>query len=169
MLDPGCGIGDDALELAGYGCQVVALDLDPARVRQVALQATRLRLVGDIALGLPFQDETFDCVTSSLSLHYFTASQTERAFADIARILKPDGWFLCRVNAAGDYNFGYGDGVEVEPSLFRQPEGHLKRFFDDQMLTHFARPCFRLEQITPRVILQRGVEKHTLECLARKR
>jgi SAM-dependent methyltransferase len=128
-----------------------------------------LRLAADLTGGLPFQDGTFDGVVASLSLHYFRSLDTQQAIREIARVLAPSGWLLCRVNAVGDVNFGYGSGEEVEPSLFRQPEGHLKRFFDEPMLSRFLEPCFRLDKITSRTILQRGLEKRTLESVARKR
>ena len=168
VLDLGCGVGDDSVELDSFGCRVVSLDLDPERVRQVPVSAAVGRVAGD-AVSLPFADNAFNCVVSSLSLHYFTGEDTRRAFAEVARVLAPDSWLICRVNAVGDVNFGYAVGEEVEPSLFRQPEGHLKRFFNKEMLHRFLDPCFRLEQITPRTILQRGIEKQTLECVALNR
>jgi SAM-dependent methyltransferase len=169
ILDLGCGVGDDSVQLAAYGCEVVSLDVELDRIRHVPNSATRLRLIGDVSGKLPFTEEAFDGVIASLSLHYFTEEETERAIGEVARILKPGGWFLCRVNAVGDINFGYGAGIEVEPSLFLQPEGHLKRFFDPEMLRRFLEPCFTLGQISTQTILQRDIEKRTLECLARKR
>ncbi len=169
MLDLGCGVGDDSLELAEVGCRVVALDLDPERVRHVPAAAVTGRVAGDVVASLPFPDCLFDCIVASLSLHYFTVEDTSRAFAEVARVLVPRGWLILRVNAVGDVNFGYGVGGEVEPSLYRQPEGHLKRFFDEEMLRRFLDPCFTLEHIVPRMILQHGIEKQTLECVAQKR
>jgi ubiquinone/menaquinone biosynthesis C-methylase UbiE len=169
VLDLGCGTGDDAVELASYGCRVTALDSDIQRVMQVPTDSTSSRLVGDLAGGLPFLDGSFDCVASSLSLHYFTMGNTVQAVEDISRVLRREGWLICRVNAAGDVNFGYRNGEEVEHSVFRQPDGRLKRFFDEPMLRRFLEPCFRLEQIGSRAILQGGVTKQTLECLGQKR
>lgn len=169
VLDLGCGTGDDTIDLITYGCTVIALDADVRRIRQVPKRTASKRVVADITGGLPFTNNSFGLVVSSLSLHYFSENETERAVRDIARVLKEDSWLVCRVNAIGDVNFGYGQGKEVEHSVFRQPEGHLKRFFDETMIRRFLEPCFRLDQITPRTILQRGVPKQTLECLGQKR
>ena len=169
VLDLGCGTGSDAIDIVAYGCRVVALDVDIRRVSLVSSSISADRVVGDVTSGLPFTDSSFSGVVASLSLHYFTSQDTIQVVREIARILTSGGWLTCRVNAVGDVNFGYGVGEEVEPSLFRQPEGHLKRFFNDDVLRRFLDPCFRLERITPRTILQRGVEKQTLECVAQKR
>lgn len=169
VLDLGCGTGADSIELAALGCRVVALDFDPARVAQIPAGASTFRLAADLAGRLPFIDGAFDTVMASLSLHYFTSEQTTRAIQDIHRILVPDGYLLLRVNAIGDTNFGYGQGEEVEPSVFRHPDGHLKRFFNEPMIRRFLSPCFTLLSTRPRTILQRGIEKQTIECLARRR
>jgi SAM-dependent methyltransferase len=166
VLDLGCGVGDDSRDLFGAGCQVIALDLDPTRVAKVSNDIAEMRITADITAGLPFADRSFDHVVASLSLHYFTCAETADAFAEVARVLKPGGWLICRVNAVGDTNFGFGSGPEIEPSVFRQPEGHIKRFFDEAMLRHFLAPCFKLVTIRPRTILQHGIEKRTLECRA---
>jgi ubiquinone/menaquinone biosynthesis C-methylase UbiE len=169
VLDLGCGTGDDTREITALGCEAIALDFSRDRVRQVPAACARLRVVGDVVGRLPFAANSFDIVVASLSLHYFTSAGTDRAISEVARTLQGEGWLICRVNAIGDTNFGYGQGPEVEPSVFRHDEGHLKRFFDEPMLRRFLEPCFRLCKITPRTILQRGLEKRTLECLARKR
>jgi ubiquinone/menaquinone biosynthesis C-methylase UbiE len=170
VLDLGCGLGDDACELADRGCRVVALDSQADRVRQVPrLPEIELRITGDLAGHLPFRGEAFDLIVASLSLHYLDTETTKVAIAEVARVLREGCRLICRVNARGDVNFGYGQGEEVEPEVFRQPEGHLKRFFTPEMLERFLRPCFTVDRIAPRTILQNGREKRTLECLARKK
>jgi SAM-dependent methyltransferase len=169
VLEPGCGLGHDAGELTRSGCHVTAMDLDTSRVRQVSPEMAESRVVGDVAGRLPFRSASFGVVVASLSLHYFTHRTTEHSIEDIARVLRPGGWLLCRVNAVGDVNFGYDNGDEVEPSVFRQADGRLKRFFDEPMLLAYLKPYFRVELIAPRTILQGGTEKRTLECSAQKR
>ena len=170
VLDLGCGTGDDAFELASARCRVVALEISLDRLIQVPEHPGIIgRVIGDLEHPLPICDGCVDLVHASLSLHYFTTPTTERIIGDIARVLRDGGVLLCRVNAEGDWNFGYGAGTEVEPNVFRQPEGHLKRFYTPQMLDHFLRPCFSDVIIDRRTIIQNGREKQTLECVCRKR
>ncbi len=166
-LDLGCGAGDDSAELAAMRCHVISVDLAPERIRLVPAGVSA-PVVADLAGWLPFRGEVFDAVVASLSLHYFDARTTDRAVKEIARVIRPGGYLIFRVNAVGDVNFGYGNGVEIEPSVFRQPDGRLKRFFDPGMVRRFVEPCFTLQRVEPRTILQHHLEKRTLECLARK-
>ncbi|MEZ4572556.1 MAG: hypothetical protein R2849_20010 [Thermomicrobiales bacterium] len=47
-------------------------------------------------------------VIASLSIHYFDWKTSRESSASSAVILRPDGWFICRVNRVGDINFSYG-------------------------------------------------------------
>lgn len=111
VLDLGCGTGAHAVRLARRGCDVVAVDLSLAGVR-----ATRERfrkdglsgrfLVAD-AENLPFRDETFDVLWSSLLLHHFPKLETlpeELARVTVGRLvaLEPNAqnflsWFAFNV------------------------------------------------------------------------
>ena len=87
----------------------------------------------DIRQGLPWQDDVFDLVLTSLSLHYF-AWQTTRAIMDeIVRVLAPDGVLVGRVNSTLDIHHGAGQGTVLEPGLYHRddPAKPLKRFFTE--------------------------------------
>jgi SAM-dependent methyltransferase len=147
---------------------VVALDRDVERLRHIPTRdRIRLRITADLSRPLPFRSGSFDRVIASLSLHYFEAATIERIVCEITRVLRGDGVLIARVNATGDWHFGYGEGEEVEPDLFRQPDGRLKRFFTPESLHSVLEPCFTIERLEPRAIRQRGLPKQTLETVAR--
>jgi ubiquinone/menaquinone biosynthesis C-methylase UbiE len=97
-LEIGCGQGALARLLAErYGAQVIATDYDPA---QVALAQERLADLGTSvgfrvvdARAIPFDDAEFDALFSFGVLHHILGGWRE-AVAEIARVLKPGGWFV---------------------------------------------------------------------------
>jgi len=97
-LEIGCGQGVVTRLLAErYGARVVASDYDPA---QVSLARERLAgLDGPVefrvvdARAMPFDDAEFDAVFSFGVLHHIPGGWRE-AVAEIARVLKPGGWFV---------------------------------------------------------------------------
>jgi ubiquinone/menaquinone biosynthesis C-methylase UbiE len=97
-LEVGCGQGALArLLVERYGAQLIASDYDPA---QVALAQERLADLGEQvevrvvdARAIPFEDAEFDAVFSFGVLHHIPGGWRE-AVAEIARVLKPAGWFV---------------------------------------------------------------------------
>jgi len=104
VLEIGCGIGTDAIEFARHGARVTAVDLG---ADQVMLTKLNFELHGltyaDIreanAEHLPFPDETFDFVYSFGVIHH--TPDTQRAVAEIFRVLKQDGTAVVMVYARG--------------------------------------------------------------------
>jgi glycosyltransferase involved in cell wall biosynthesis/SAM-dependent methyltransferase len=88
VLDLGCGHGYDTLAMRAAGAEVVALDMDPAK-----LLATGTPLEGGVrgdATRLPFPDGSFDGVYCSNLLEH--TPETPPVFDEIERVLRPGGW-----------------------------------------------------------------------------
>ena len=103
VLDVATGTGDLALELertAGAG-EVVGMDLLQPMVSRAVVKGSRGRrqrrvsfAMGD-ALSLPFQDDSFACVTSAFSLR--NIPDLEQSLREMARVVRPgDGCFRWR-------------------------------------------------------------------------
>lgn len=91
VLEIGCGTG---LALRHYSRQAQVIGLDPALD---ALSKARRRmpdtpLVHGSALALPFADDSFDCVVSSLV--FCSVSDPRLGLAELKRVLKPGGRLL---------------------------------------------------------------------------
>ncbi len=92
LLDLGCGTGTVARQLAGRGCEVVGLDVDPRM-----LEAAR-ELAGEEGLDVvwreaPAEDtgleaSAFDAVVAAQSWHWFDG---DAAIAEVRRLLAPGG------------------------------------------------------------------------------
>ena len=99
VLDIGCGGGaniERLLERAPLG-RVCGLDYSPLSVatsrehNREAIAAGRCEVVEGDSSSLPFDDGAFDLVTAFETVYYWNI---EAAFAEVARVLKPNGRFL---------------------------------------------------------------------------
>jgi ubiquinone/menaquinone biosynthesis C-methylase UbiE len=104
VLDVGTGPGFVAIEVArllrGNGREVVGLDLSTAMLTVAAENAGREGLNGALtwregdAKTMPFEDDEFDIVVSSGSLHHW--EDPLQVFDEVARVLKDDGGCIIR-------------------------------------------------------------------------
>jgi ubiquinone/menaquinone biosynthesis C-methylase UbiE len=142
VLDVGTSSGWMAIVLAAAAYRVVAVDIDRdalTRARLLATQfgaevAERIEFVAADALGLPFEEDTFDGVFSFESLHHFT--DCPRVVEEMYRVCRPGG-----VVTIADLN---GDGLravrETMQSLTGQPheENPCRLLALQQLLQRFG-------------------------------
>jgi SAM-dependent methyltransferase len=97
VLEVGCGPGALSILLAKQGREVTGVDLDPDMVERARVNAAALGwdadeapafVVGDVA-AMPFPDDTFDLVVSTLSMHHW--DDPAAGLTEIARVLRPGG------------------------------------------------------------------------------
>lgn len=99
ILDIGCGTGTLTLMLKKVfpTAVVTGLDGDPAILeiakRKMKAQQTDIKLVQGFSYELPFPENYFDIVTSSLMIHHLATDNKHQTFKEVYRVLKPDGEF----------------------------------------------------------------------------
>jgi len=96
VLELGAGPGAATEELSRLAGRVTSLEYDhnfAAKLRGRANHASTV-IQGDAAT-LPFSSSTFSSVIAILMLHHLRSNELQdRAFAEIARVLRPGGIFL---------------------------------------------------------------------------
>ena len=100
ILEVGCGPGHLATQLALIpGVSVTATDIDPKMIERAEANAGRVLPPGDLprfgtadVAHLPFEDDSFDVVVSTFSMHHW--ADPAAGLAEIARVLKPTGMVL---------------------------------------------------------------------------
>ena len=92
VLDAGSGCGSIRKQVSD-DCWTVALDhsLGMCREARASTGPTADAVCGDLQF-LPFQASSFDCVVASMVLH--CVSDLGGALAEIARVLKPEGFLI---------------------------------------------------------------------------
>jgi SAM-dependent methyltransferase len=172
VLELGCGIGEDAAELAAQGFCVLAFDLSRKMARAAVGNAPDARFfVADLSAQLPVRSAAVDCVVASLSIHYFPWQRTAAVIDEVRRVLRPGGVFTFRVNATDDVNFGAMQGEELEPNFYHvPPDGRnnrpYKRFFDEASLRALLSPDWRITHLAHRTISRYETPKQVWECCA---
>ena len=98
VLDVGCGTGTLAMEVArrvGRAGRVAGVDPGTEQIARARAKAARRNVPIEFQIGvieqLPFPDQTFDVVFSTLMMHHLPASLKRQGLAEIARVLKPGG------------------------------------------------------------------------------
>ena len=102
VLDVGCGTGTLTSMIArwtnGTG-SIFGVDLLPRMIeiaeKKAAKNGRRVEYKVASSLALPFSDETFDVVVTSLVYHHLMSSEEKtRTLSEIHRVLKPGGRYI---------------------------------------------------------------------------
>lgn len=107
VLDVGCGAGQELLPfVTEKGALGFGMDIAPTvgRVGREMYAAhapsARVNFLRGTAEDLPFPSGSFDVVICRLALPY---THNERAFAEVSRVLRPDGKYLLKISGVRWY------------------------------------------------------------------
>jgi SAM-dependent methyltransferase len=141
VLDAGCGYGRNLVHLLREGCQVFALDQDPAGIDHVRQLSASLETglpeenfqVGSIE-QMPFPNAFADAVICSAVLHFARNEEHFRAMlAELWRVLKPGGLLFCRLGSRIGMDF-----ERLRDNVFLLPDGSKWYLVDQEMLEELA-------------------------------
>jgi SAM-dependent methyltransferase len=137
----GCGLGDDAEELARRGFEVVAFDIAPTAIawcRQRFPQSPVAYVVADVFDPPSAWQGGFDFVLEAYTLQVLPSDVRSKAIASIAGLLTKEGTLLviCRGRSAEEPqgNLPWPSTME-ELNLFKSAglwQGHFEDYFDQE-------------------------------------
>jgi ubiquinone/menaquinone biosynthesis C-methylase UbiE len=156
VLDLGCGTGTLAIMVKQKhpSTEVTGLDADPDMLKVARYKSAQSKAPVKFDVGftnnLPYPDETFDRVISSIMIHHLKTPDKKKTAEEVFRVLKPGGqlhivdfgkpvtWygkllgpFLHRFEEANDNIDGSLPVFFGEPGLKTQILGHFWTFFGD--------------------------------------
>jgi SAM-dependent methyltransferase len=115
VLDFGAGTGIASRQLASRGAVVVSLDIGERMLRRARVRSPQIPCVLADGHRMPVRDAAADMLTFAQAWHWF---DIPRATAEVARVLKPGGYWAAwwnRASAAGERWFDrYEDLLERE-------------------------------------------------------
>jgi len=145
ILDLGCGTGTLTIMLQRRqpAAEVVGLDgdsrvLDIAQKKADRIGVASIRWDKGLADELPYPDESFDTVITSMMLHHLTLAEKLGAFQEVYRVLKPGG------------SFHIAD--------FGKPHDNLMRFVASYM-SHLERTADNFKGRIPELMAETGFEQ----------
>lgn len=112
ILDAGCGTGRNLLMLDAFG-RPCGIDLNALGLSFAAKKGRRTVARATVT-DLPFPDRSFDLVTSFDVLYALDDEQEPRAFAEMARVLKPGGAVVINVAAMDVVRGGHSAALGAE-------------------------------------------------------
>ena len=114
VLDVGCGTGSDLELYYQAGCNVHGIDLSPAMLevaRRKFGESADLNLCD--AANMPFQNEFFDLVHTTYTLHEMYHKHRHAVIREMIRVLKRDGNLLLIDFLPGPYPFPGGWMIRI--------------------------------------------------------
>ena len=130
ILDLGCGIGADTLYLLEKGYKVLSTDFSNEALQSIKNNIPNSKTMYlDMRDNFPFEENSYSIIVADLSLHYFDNETKIHIMNEIKRILSNNGILLARVASVNDFNFGAGEGEELEKNYYFEG-AYTKRFFD---------------------------------------
>ena len=117
ILDLCCGSGQATRFLVQCSQAVTGLDISPVSLERAQRNVPQAKYVEALAEEMPFPDNQFDFVHTSVAMHEMKPSQLRQIIKEVYRVLKPGGVFAL-VDFHKPTNFLFWPGLSIFLWLF---------------------------------------------------
>lgn len=117
VLDLCCGSGQATQMLVKYYPDVTGLDASPLSLLRARQHVPQAHYVEAFAEEMPFPDNQFDLVHTSVALHEMEPGQLRQIVKEVYRVLRPDGVFAL-VDFHAPKNWLFWPGLSLFLVLF---------------------------------------------------
>jgi ubiquinone/menaquinone biosynthesis C-methylase UbiE len=93
VLDLCCGSGQTTQVLVERSHRVIGLDASPFSIKRAQQNVPQAEYVEAFAEAMPFADNRFDLVHTSVAMHEMEPAQLQKILSEVHRVLKPGGCF----------------------------------------------------------------------------
>lgn len=146
FLEMGCGAGPNLIWLARRGIRVSGIDISPTALSlclgnlQQAGVEDRIGILWEGSVTeTPFPDESFHGVIEACVFQHLTKEERQRAFAEIARVLKPGGVFVGYMLDQGHSTFQQKKSEQLsdDPGSLQLHDNRSNFYLTNIGLAHF--------------------------------
>jgi len=148
VLDVGCGTGKYMIPMLQDGLQVVGLEPSPGMRSgaEVNLEKAKLkgkaRLVEGESKHLDFPESSFGFVLAIGAIHHNTWAEIQQSFSQVARVLRPGGFFLFQGRSTKDSALLRSEPVSdlgsTAKALTGKKAGVIEHYFTKEELERLA-------------------------------
>jgi demethylmenaquinone methyltransferase/2-methoxy-6-polyprenyl-1,4-benzoquinol methylase len=117
VLDLCCGSGQATQLLVQYSLDVTGLDASPLSLKRAQQNVPQAQYVEAFAEKIPFTNNQFDLVHTSVALHEMESSQLRQILKEVYRVLRPGGVFAL-VDFHTPNNWLFWPGISLFLLLF---------------------------------------------------
>ena len=143
VWDFGCGPGNTAKYLKNLGINISGLDISEKTLIQARKNYPDIHFQKGNLLALEFENDSIYGVVAFYTIVHFTEGQTENAFREIFRVLKPGGRFLFT------YHIGEGS-IHLDEFLGKKVDIDFSFFSTEFILNCMQRIGFKNIEIIER-------------------
>ncbi|MEX0974868.1 MAG: class I SAM-dependent methyltransferase [Bacillota bacterium] len=151
ILDIGIGTGL-LTERMPQKMDLYGIDISPKMMDKIREKGLPVQLKVGSFLDIPFPDSHFDRIVSTFAFHHLTPEEKEKAYAEMHRVLKPDGFIII-----GDFMFESEAQADRLSQRFRS-EGRTDMLeeFEEECFTYIDSATASLSRLGYNVCYERG-------------